>query len=44
MKRAITSFILNNLSLKLLSDEIKAGDNIELDIDDEKKLVVKKRS
>ncbi len=43
MKRAITSFILNNLSLKLLSDEIKAGDSVELDVDDEKKLVVRKK-
>jgi ATP-dependent Clp protease ATP-binding subunit ClpB len=42
MKRAITSFILNNLSFKLLSDEIKSSDTIQLDVDDEKKLIVKK--
>lgn len=42
MKRAITSFILNNLSLKLIADEIQAGENIELDVDEGKKLVVRK--
>jgi len=42
MKRAITSFILNNLSLKLIADEIQAGENIELDVDEGKNLVVRK--
>jgi ATP-dependent Clp protease ATP-binding subunit ClpB len=42
MKRAITSFILNNLSLKIIGDEIQAGENIELDVDEGKNLVVRK--
>lgn len=33
MKRAITNIIMNNLSTKLISEEIKSGDDIKIDID-----------
>ncbi len=42
MKRAITSVVLNSLSTKLLSWEIKSGDNIKLDVNDKGELIVKK--
>jgi ATP-dependent Clp protease ATP-binding subunit ClpA len=43
MKRAITNVIMNQLSTKILSWEVDSGDKIELDIDKDEKLVVKKK-
>jgi len=43
MKRAITNVIMNGLSTKILSGEVDSGDNIELDIDKNENLVVKKK-
>ncbi|RKW20502.1 AAA family ATPase [Candidatus Gracilibacteria bacterium] len=42
LKRAITKHILNNISSKIISGEIKEGDTFELDIDDNKNIIVKK--
>lgn len=42
LKRAITSFILNTLSMKLLSWEVVSGEKILLDVDADKKLSIKK--
>ena len=42
LKRAITKHILNNVSSKIISWEIKEWDNFELDIDDNKNIIVKK--
>jgi len=43
MKRAITNVIMNQLSTKILSGEVDSGDNVELDIDKDENLVVKKK-
>ena len=43
LKRAITKYILNNVSSKIISWEIKEWDTFELDIDDNKNIIVKKR-
>ncbi len=43
MKRAITNVIMNQLSTKILSWEVDSGDNIELDINKDENLVVKKK-
>jgi len=40
-KRAITNVIMNNLSTKIISWEIKAGDNIILSVDEKWNLIVK---
>lgn len=40
IKRAITNYILNPLSMKIISWEIKSQDNIKLDIDKEWKLKI----
>lgn len=42
LKRAITKHILNNISSKIISWEIKEWDTFELDIDDNKNIIVKK--
>lgn len=42
LKRAITKHILNNVSSKIISWEIKEWDTFELDIDDNKNIIVKK--
>ena len=42
LKRAITKHILNNISSKIISWEIKEWDTFELDIDDSKNIIVKK--
>ena len=42
LKRAITKYILNNVSSKIISWEIKEWDTFELDIDDNKNIIVKK--
>lgn len=42
MKRAITNFIMNPLSTKLISEEIKENSEVFLDIDADKNLIVKK--
>ncbi len=42
LKRAITKYILNNVSIKIISWEIKEWDTFELDIDDNKNIIVKK--
>ena len=42
LKRAITKYILNNISSKIISWEIKEWDTFELDIDDNKNIIVKK--
>ena len=42
MKRAITNIIMNSLSTKLISEEIKSGDKITIDIDEEWNLLIKK--
>ncbi|MDD4151993.1 MAG: AAA family ATPase, partial [Candidatus Gracilibacteria bacterium] len=41
MKRAITNVIMNNLSTKIISNEIKAGDNIILSVDEKGNLTIK---
>ncbi len=41
LKRAITNVVLNSLSTMLLKEEIKAGDEIRLGVDDNWELVVK---
>ncbi|MDD3645827.1 MAG: AAA family ATPase [Candidatus Gracilibacteria bacterium] len=43
LKRTITNLIMNNLSVKLLNGEINTGDSVEIDIDKEENLVVKKK-
>ena len=42
LKRAITKHILNNISSKIISWGIKEWDTFELDIDDNKNIIVKK--
>ena len=42
LKRAITKHILNNISSKIISWEIKEWDTFELDVDDNKNIIVKK--
>ncbi len=42
LKRAITKHILNNISSKIISWEIKEWDTFELDIDNNKNIIVKK--
>ena len=42
LKRAITKHILNNVSSKIISWGIKEWDTFELDIDDNKNIIVKK--
>ena len=42
LKRAVTKHILNNISSKIISWEIKEWDTFELDIDDNKNIIVKK--
>ena len=42
LKRAITKHILNNVSSKIISWEIKEWDTFEIDIDDNKNIIVKK--
>jgi ATP-dependent Clp protease ATP-binding subunit ClpA len=34
MKRAITNVVMNQLSVKLLNDEIKSGDSVKLSVDE----------
>ncbi|MCD5385106.1 AAA family ATPase [Candidatus Gracilibacteria bacterium] len=42
LKRAITNTINNQLSVKLLNEEIKSGDKITLDLDQKGNLIIKK--
>ena len=42
LKRAITKHILNNISSKIISWGIKEWDTFELDIDDNKNIIIKK--
>jgi ATP-dependent Clp protease ATP-binding subunit ClpA len=42
MKRAITNIILNELSNFILKDELKAGDDVIISIENDK-LTIKKR-
>jgi hypothetical protein len=40
MKRAITNVVMNNLSTKIISNEIKAWDNIILSVNEKWNLIV----
>ncbi len=42
MKRAITSVIMNSLSNKIISEEVKSWDKVMIDVDDKWELIVKK--
>jgi ATP-dependent Clp protease ATP-binding subunit ClpA len=44
LKRTITNTIINQLSLNIISDELKPEDNIILDIDKNNNLVITKKS
>jgi ATP-dependent Clp protease ATP-binding subunit ClpA len=40
MKRAITNVIMNQLSVKLLNDNLKVGDSVVLDVDKDGSLLI----
>lgn len=42
MKRAITNTVLNSLATKMIAEEVKEGDKLILDIDENGKLKIKK--